>query len=119
MTAPPVTVSDWKPVHRNTLRGFLTAHLPSGMTMHELAVHFRDGTWWVAPPGKPMLSADGAAMRDAAGKIRYSPVVSFESTAARQRFTNAIIAALQLARPELFQRAERDGWDGRSDEVRP
>ena len=50
---------------------------------------------------------------------RQEPVVSFESTAAKQRFTNAIIAALQLARPELFQRAERDGWDGRSDEVRP
>ncbi len=50
MSTPPVTISDWKPVQRNSLRGFLTAHLPSGMTIHELAIHFRDGTWWMAPP---------------------------------------------------------------------
>ena len=59
MTAPPFTISDWKPLHRNTLRGFLTAHLPSGLTLHEMSVHTRDGTWWVTPASKPMLGKDG------------------------------------------------------------
>jgi hypothetical protein len=97
--------SDWKPLQRNTLRGFLTAHLPSGMNLHDISVHCRDGTWWASPASKPSLGADGTAMRDADGRIRYSPIVSFEKTA-RQRFSNAIIAALRLVHPEVFDDAE-------------
>jgi hypothetical protein len=102
MNAPPVTISDWKPLTRSTLRGFLTAHLPSGMNLHHISVHYRDGTWWVSPAGKPLLGADGTALRDADNKIRYAPIVSFEK-AARQRFSNAIIEALRRAHPEVFE----------------
>jgi hypothetical protein len=65
MTAPLPTVSDWKAIERNTLRGFFTAHLPSGMTLFENTLHYRDGHWWVMPPSKPMLSKDGTAPREA------------------------------------------------------
>ena len=41
---PPVTIADWKPLQRNTLRGFLTARLPSGMNLHDVSVHYQDGT---------------------------------------------------------------------------
>ena len=105
MSAPAVTISDWKPLHRNTLRGFLTAHLPSGMNLHDVSVHYRDGTWWASPASKPLLGADGTPLRDADGKIRYSPIVSFEK-AARSRFSTAIIAALRVAHPEAFADAE-------------
>jgi hypothetical protein len=103
MNAPPVMISDWKPLHRATLRGFLTVHLPSSMNLHDVSVHYRDGTWWASPANKPLLGAEGVAMRDAAGKIRYSPVVSFGSKMARQRFNSAIIDALRLAHPERFE----------------
>jgi hypothetical protein len=103
--APTLIVEDWKPVGRNTLLGFCRVRLPSGMILHDVAVHTRDGTWWVSPASKPMLSADGTALRDAEGKIRYQPIVSFEKTA-RQRFNSAIIDALRLAHPEVFEDAE-------------
>lgn len=106
MSAPSITISDWKPLIRNTLRGFLIAHLPSGMTLHEVSVHTRDGTWWVMPASKPMLSKDGTAMRDGDGKLRYSPIVSFESRHARDRFSAAVLAALRAAHPEAFEDAE-------------
>ena len=76
MTAA-VTVSDWKARHQGTLRGFFTVHLPSGLTLHEAMLHTRDGSWWVAPASKPMIGKDGTASRDADGKIRYAPIVSF------------------------------------------
>jgi hypothetical protein len=94
MNTPPVTISDWTPLQRSTLRGFLTAHLPSGMNLHD-----------VRPASKPLLGNDGIAMRDAKGKIRYQAIVSFEKTA-RQRFNSAIIDALRLAHPEVFAEAE-------------
>jgi hypothetical protein len=52
-----------------------------------------------------MLSQNGTTLRDEAGKIRYAPVIAFQSTEVRQRFTNAIIAALRLAHPEVFAEA--------------
>lgn len=109
MTAPSVTVSDWKPFRRNTLVGFVTAHLPSGITLFEVSMHSREGTWWVSPASKPMLSQDGTALRDGAGKIRYAPIVAFESKTARQRFNTAIISALRTAHPKIFENAEVGG----------
>lgn len=106
MTTPPVIISDWKPLHRNTLRGFFTVHLPSGMTLHDVALHCTENTWWVSPASKPMLDKDGVALRDEAGKIRYSPIISFESKTARQRFNSIVISALQHAHPEIFADAE-------------
>jgi hypothetical protein len=102
MTSPPILVSDWKPRCSGTLRGFCTVHLPSGLTLHEVSVHTRDGSWWVMPASKPTISKDGASLRDADGKIRYSPIVSFESRKARDRFNAGVLDALRLARPEVF-----------------
>ena len=103
MNAPPITISDWKPRESGTLRGFFTSHLPSGLTLHELMLHERDGRWWISFPSKPMLGADGAALRDERGKVRYSPpLIEFTSTQARSRFIEQVLEALRLAQPQVF-----------------
>jgi hypothetical protein len=48
------------------------------------------------------LSKDGTALRDAAGKIRYSPIVSFDSRQAGDWFNAGVFDALRLAYPEIF-----------------
>jgi hypothetical protein len=104
---PTIAISDWKPRESGTLRGFFTTHLPSGLELHELMLHHRDGSWWLSFPSKPMLAADGAALRDDSGKIRYSaPLVSFVNRQARDRFTEQVLAALRVAQPQVFA-AER------------
>jgi hypothetical protein len=102
VSQPAIVISDFKALHRNTLRAFFTAAMPSDLVFHELALHYRDGVWWVAPASKPMLSKDGAALRDDAGKVRYSPIVSFRTKQARDHFNRVVIAALKLAHPEVF-----------------
>jgi hypothetical protein len=99
------TIADWKPVVRNTLRGFFTAHLPSGMTLHDVALHTRDRVWWVSPASKPMLNSDGVVLRDDGGKIRYSAIVAFDDKTSRQRFNSLLITALQQAHPDIFTEA--------------
>jgi hypothetical protein len=100
MTA--ITISDWKPRQSGTLRGFCTAHLPSGMSLHEVSVHTRNGSWWASPASKPMLSREGTALRDESGKVRYSPIVSFTDKQARDRLSQAVVDALRLVHPEVF-----------------
>jgi hypothetical protein len=80
----------------------LTAHLPSGLTLHEVAVHTRDGAWWISLPAKPMLQ-DGAVLREANGKVRYGPpLVTFADPEVRSRFSHEIIEALRRVHPEIF-----------------
>lgn len=101
-TPSAITISEWKPLHRATLRGFLTVHLPSGMNLHEVSVHTRDGVWWVMPASKAMLSKDGTALRDENNKIRYTQIISFTSRATRDRFIEEVLAALRQAQPQVF-----------------
>jgi hypothetical protein len=103
MNPPAITITDWKPRESGTLRGFFTAHLASGLVLHELTLHERDGKWWISFPSKPMLGAEGVALRDDSEKVRYSPpLVSFTSRQAKHRFTEQAISALRLAQPQVF-----------------
>jgi hypothetical protein len=86
-----------------SLVGFFTADLPSGLTLHELMLHHRDGAWWISFPSKPMLGSDGTALRDERGKVRYSkPLIEFTNRKARDRFTTAVLDAMRQTQPGLF-----------------
>jgi hypothetical protein len=100
---PDITVIEWKPLHRNSLRGFLTAAMPSGMILHEILIHVAPDGPWAAPPSKPMIGRDGVAMKDANGKPRYSPIVSFTDKTNRERWSSAMIAALLAAHPAALE----------------
>jgi hypothetical protein len=100
---PPITIADWKPRESGTLRGFFTTNLASGLVLRELMLHERDGRWWVSFPSKPMVGADGVALRDERGKLRYgAPLIEFTSPQARSRFIEQVLAALRLALPQAF-----------------
>ncbi len=106
----PFVVEDFVPRRANSLRGFVKVTLPSGMVLHDVAIHIASGRAWAMPAGKPMLDRDGAAMREAAGKVRYLPVVSFTAKEVRDRFSNAVIEAMRLAYPdELAAIADQGG----------
>jgi hypothetical protein len=103
MSPPAITISDWKPRESGTLRGFFSASLPSGLELHELMLHHRDGKWWISFPSKPMVGAEGVALRDERGKIRFgAPLIEFTSTQARSRFIEQVLEALRQARPQVF-----------------
>jgi hypothetical protein len=103
MNRPPIVIADWKAWESGTLRGFFTAHLASGLVLHELMLHERDGKWWIGFPSKPMLRTEGSVLRDDSGRVRYSPpLVTFTNRQAKDRFTDQVITALRLAQPQVF-----------------
>jgi hypothetical protein len=107
MNPPAIVIVDWKARESGTLRGFFTAHLASGLVLHELMLHERNGSWWLSFPSKPKLSADGAALRDERGKVSYgAPLIEFSSRQAKDRFIDQVLAALRQAQPQVFA-AER------------
>jgi hypothetical protein len=95
-------VDEWKPMHRATLRGFCKVTMPSGMILADVSVHLDSGKSWAMPASKPMIGRDGNVLRDQAGKVRYSPIVSFASKELRDRFSVAVIDALLATYPDAL-----------------
>ncbi len=102
MSPAAITIEEFTPITRNTLRGFCKVSLPSGMILSDVSVHVSGETAWASPASKPVLDRNGVATRDTAGKIRYVPVVSFARRDLRDRFSNAVIEALRASHPEAL-----------------
>ena len=102
MSANPVVIEEFVAVEKNTLRGFARVRMPSGMVLHDVAIHQKDTAAWASPASKPMLNRDGVQMKDAAGKGLWTPIVSFASRELRDKFSAAIIEALRAAQPDVL-----------------
>jgi hypothetical protein len=97
-----IAVVAWKPLLKNTLRGFATIKLRNGLTIYDVAVHTSHGKAWASLPSKPILGADGQAQRDReSGKVRYVPMLEWPDRATADRFSAAVITAVEAAHGEV------------------
>jgi hypothetical protein len=84
----------FKPLLRNTLRGFADIRIPAlRLVIHDVAVHQKNQARWAQLPAKAQLR-DGALVKDATGKIQYWPMLEFESRAVSAAFSRAVITAV-------------------------
>ena len=95
-------LDDWRPLAKNTLRGFARVRLPEGIVLHDVAVHVRDGKAWASPPGRPAVGRDGVQLRDAAGKASFTPTITFNCRADADAFSAAIVGAVRARHPEAL-----------------
>jgi hypothetical protein len=92
-----IRASDWRPMERNSMKGFLTLTLePSGIVLHDCTLRrMPDGRAWIGLPGKPQVDREGRHRKDpASGKPLYTPVVEIPDKAARERFQQAALSAV-------------------------
>lgn len=94
---PRLRVSEFRPVIKNTLRGFCVIELPSGLRIHDVAVHQRNGTEWASFPAVPQL--EGGVHRAVDGKPQYKRVLEWTTRALTDRFSAAVCAALRREYP--------------------
>ena len=99
----PIQIREWRPLRKGSLVGFAKVELPSGMILNDVTILSGDRGAWASPPSKPMIDRDGIAMKDANGKLKYSPVVEFASKEVRERFSNAVVEALRVMHPEALK----------------
>jgi hypothetical protein len=104
---PTFKLADFRPVTKNTLRGFVSGCLDFGdglvLELADLTVHWRDGKSWLGWPARPLIDRDGQVMRDGAGKVRYSaPLVRPADRGVAARLEAAILAAVRRAHPDAL-----------------
>ena len=97
--AMPVVLLAWKPLVRNSLRGFAKVRIGRALVLHDVTLHVQDGKRWASVPSKPQIDASGTALRDDRGKIKYAPVVEWLDRDARDAFSEGIIAAVERDYP--------------------
>lgn len=103
MTAMPVSLLDWKPMVKNTLRGFAGVRIGQSLIVRDVPVHCfvgeNGGRRWASLPSKPVLGKDGNAVRDEKGKIKYAPILEWADRGASDRFSEAVIDAVEREHP--------------------
>jgi hypothetical protein len=106
--AAKLRVISFKKMRRNTLRGFATVQLGSGLRLFDCPVHLHaNGRAWVALPGRPVLSESGSHKRDPNGKLQYVRVAEWPDRTTSDRFSKIVIALLLEMHPNAL-----DGWAG-------
>ena len=95
---------EWKPMVKNTLRGFATVKIPSiGLTIKEVTLHEKFGKRWAGLPARPMIGKDGRALTDVdTGKVQYQSLLNFESRHAADEFSKAVIDCVEEYEPNVF-----------------
>lgn len=91
-------ILEWKPMQRNSLRGFVSVQLQSGLIIRDITVHFNNRAW-IGFPAKPLLNDDGSAQRDQRGKVRYVPILEIQDRPTADRFSNLVIDTLSAEYP--------------------
>jgi len=104
-------LDDFKPMTRNTLRGFATITIePIGLTIEDVHVHQADGgAAYALLPSKPQVRADGTVIRRDDGKIAYSPVLKFANREASDRFSSGVVELVRRRFPEVLAVSSRTG----------
>jgi hypothetical protein len=80
-----IAIADWQPRIRNTLRGFFSAMLPSGMIVHHLALHEKGESRWIGLPAREWTDK---------GVKQYAKLIEFRDRATADRFRDTVLAAL-------------------------
>jgi hypothetical protein len=100
-----VVVEDFRARVQNTLRGFARVRFPSGLMIHEIALHVAGGRAWALPPSRPMVDRDGAVLRDRDRKTRWQLLITFADKNIRDNWSAQVVAAVHEAFPDALQDA--------------
>jgi hypothetical protein len=88
---------------KNTLQGFATLRLPSGLRVFGCTLHEKSGRQWVSMPARPY--------KDENGDTKWTPVIDFVNQSVREKFSSAAVAAITRyisEHPELSTETARE-----------
>jgi hypothetical protein len=91
----------WRPLQKNTLRGFATVELPIGLVITDISVHTKNGKSWASFPAKIQIDKDGQP-RTADGKIQYAKILEWRNRDLSDRFSDAVIQSVLAEYPDAL-----------------
>jgi hypothetical protein len=97
-----VVCREFKPLVRNTLRGFAEVHIGElKLTIKDIPCHTKNGKCWVQLPAKPQVK-DGELVKNDEGKVQYTPMLTWDSRAVADAFSASVVRAVRAHTPDAF-----------------
>jgi hypothetical protein len=98
-----VRCREFKPLVRNTLRGFAEVHIGElRLTIKDIPAHTKGGRCWAQLPSKPQVK-DGNLVKNDEGKVQYIPMLAWDTRAVSDAFSDAVVRAVRELVPEAFE----------------
>lgn len=98
-----MVAEDFRPVERNSLRGFARIRFQSGLVINDCAIHVSEnGRAWASPPSRQLVDRNGVVMKDAAGKVRWQPVIEFANNKVKNSWSSQVVEAVRAKHPEAL-----------------
>lgn len=93
---------EWRPTRRNTLCGFIVVELPSGLIIHDIAIHKKGGRWWASLPARPVLDAEGRHVLNHAGQKQYAAFLRWRDRGLADVFSARLTELVRATHPGDF-----------------
>jgi hypothetical protein len=100
---PKIRLISWKPLVKNSLRGFAAVELPIGLKIADIPVLVSNGKAWASLPSKPQVDKDGQHKRDTNGKPAYTPILEWRDRNLSDRFSAAVVDLIHASHPGALQ----------------
>ena len=81
-----ITISNFRPLDKNTLRGAFDATLPSGMILRGISLHERNRARWIGLPSREYI--------DKSGQRQFALIIEFVNRGTANRFRDQMLEAL-------------------------
>jgi hypothetical protein len=82
-----IEIKNWTPLTKNTLRGFCTVKLPSGMLIHAVMLHEKGDHRWISLPAREYTD-------EKTGKKQFARFIEFDNRTIADRFRDQVLASL-------------------------
>ena len=105
---PAMRLSGWRPLARNSLRGFGDIELPSGLRIREVAVLSSNRQCWATLPSKPVLDRNGRHV-ETNGKKQFAAILEWRSRELADGFSAKIIELVHQVHPGALEQWRHDG----------
>ena len=86
-------LKEWKPLNKNSLRGFATVELTNGLVICEMPVHNNSGRIWANLPAVPQM--DNGVHRKIDGKGQWKKILYWKSRDLSDLFSNQVVELIQ------------------------
>jgi hypothetical protein len=96
----------WKPMQKNTLRGFADIETASGLQITGIGLHEDGEKRWIGMPGKPILEND-QHVAGVNGKKPWAKIISFRDGKVANAFRDQVITLVLAQHPDAFDGGER------------
>ena len=96
-----MVLREFRALNKNSLRGFATVELSSGLIIKDITLHTSNGKSWAFLPAKPQISKDGTQiMKD--GKAQYTSILQWKNRELADRFSDALVALVSAEHPNAL-----------------